>query len=534
MKLSSRWFLVVCALATAPWMTSPAFAQDMDPEAGEGGYSGGKETVCDDKQDNDGDSMTDCADADCFDFPTCQEGGSEERSNERCSDWIDNDGDGLVDCDDSECNGPGITVCSGSADGKRGGALGAGGGAGSPEQDFNLPELQEGMTVDDLIGAYGDKDGERSDELCSDGIDNDGDGRTDCQDFGCRFDTSVSVCAPSPEFRFSIVAGMGAIVDMSDLDNVTGDARFTRVQARALGPIPLIDNSFFLLSMRLERTPRLTFAMFQVPIGHTGHYFQVNSGGGNLSSGLIISLAKQPLLEAPFYLFNAFEQGNGAVAEVGGPITSNNTLRYRAFVAGGSGVSSGNVGGRFFRNDDRNFNYAFGAQLAMNLIGYYDRFDTRYLYTPVPTTLGLQVGAKYDQRSRERYPAGNVLLAFRSGPVIATAETYAKYVWDYEAYQIAWNAMAGVLLWEKNLFLAADVGSYKASEFKKLPVGGFDSELRRPLDEFQFRTALHWYYWRNIGVLTLLYKHDVIEKNPDNPTDPRINREIHLETQFRF
>ncbi|MEZ4257398.1 MAG: hypothetical protein R3A78_17065, partial [Polyangiales bacterium] len=87
---------------------------------------------------------------------------------------------------------------------------------------------------------------------------------------------------------------------------------------------------------------------------------------------------------------------------------------------------------------------------------------------------------------------------------------------------------------EKNLFLAADVGSYKASEFKKLPVGGFDSELRRPLDEFQFRTALHWYYWRNIGVLTLLYKHDVIEKNPDNPTDPRINREIHLETQFRF
>ena len=73
-----------------------------------------RETVCDDRQDQDGDGLADCADADCFSHPHCQAGGSEERTNDACSDWIDNDGDGTDDCDDEDCGASHITVCHGS------------------------------------------------------------------------------------------------------------------------------------------------------------------------------------------------------------------------------------------------------------------------------------------------------------------------------------------------------------------------------------------------------------------------------------
>ncbi|MCZ7681248.1 MAG: hypothetical protein M5U28_21645 [Sandaracinaceae bacterium] len=140
------------------------------------------ETSCDDRQDDDGDGMIDCADADCFEHARCHAGGEEERTDQRCSDWIDNDGDGAVDCEDDDCSAEHITVCRGSWSGR---PAGAGHGAG-PEHE--VPELTGNMSVEDLIGRGSDADGERNDYTCSDGVDNDGDGRTDCQDFGCRFD----------------------------------------------------------------------------------------------------------------------------------------------------------------------------------------------------------------------------------------------------------------------------------------------------------------------------------------------------------
>lgn len=488
------------------------------------------ETACSDGADDDGDSMVDCADADCYKDPYCEAGGSPENNNTVCADWIDNDGDGNVDCDDSECQGRGVTVCEGSADRRNI----RGGGGNQTEVSDDLPELEEGMTVDDLVGSFGDNDGERNDYMCSDGMDNDGDGRVDCADFGCRFDPQVSVCSADPEFRFSVVAGVGYALDISDTDNITQDVSFTRLQVRALGPIPLIDNSFFLLSARLERTPRLTFALFQIPIGDTGHYVNINSGGGSLSSGLIVSAGKRPLLDAPFYLFNAFEQGNGAAIEFSGPITSTKLLRYRLYAAGGSGVFNGNVGGRFFRDDDRNFNWSVGGQLGINIIGYYDRFDTRYLYTPVPTALAFQVGLKYDERSVERYPAANVLGIFQSGPFLAVGETYMKYVLDYDSFQIAWNAQVSALVVPKWFMLAADVGSYYATDFETVPVGGFSSNLPRPLDELQFRAAAHLYFFRNIGILSLLYSETHFEDDPDDADAPELEREIRLEAQYRF
>jgi len=231
------------------------------------------ELICDNRQDEDGDGLADCADADCFSDPRCQAGGSQEQTNDACSDWIDNDGDGAVDCDDDDCTASHITACRGSWQGGAGGSGGGGGGGGD-----EIPELTGDMSVEDLIGNAGDADGERNDYLCSDGVDNDADGRTDCQDFGCRFDPSVTVCTQAPGFRFSVVAGISAgllINETSDFDgdgyteysDPIGDVRVSRLQLRALGAIPLIQNSFFLINLRAERSVRITFAMSSVTCG---------------------------------------------------------------------------------------------------------------------------------------------------------------------------------------------------------------------------------------------------------------------------
>ena len=69
----------------------------------------------------------------------------------------------------------------------------------------DMPEISDGMDPVDMLGKGKDKDGERNDEVCSDGIDNDGDGKIDCADIGCRFDPDVTVCQGNPGMRFSIV-----------------------------------------------------------------------------------------------------------------------------------------------------------------------------------------------------------------------------------------------------------------------------------------------------------------------------------------
>lgn len=495
------------------------------------------ERVCDDREDDDHDSMVDCADADCFADPHCAEGGGEERNDEACSDFVDNDGDGAMDCIDSDCDGPGITVCQGSLHGRS--ASGAGATGAQAGDDTALPELSGDMTVEDLIGRYGDGDGERNDYMCSDGIDNDGDGRTDCQDFGCRFDPQVTVCAGHPSFHFSVVAGVGAQVNLQNIIDDVGqqgdraNVRFSRLQLRVLGPIPMIQDSFFLLSMRLEKSPRLTFAHFQIPVDSSGHYVAINSGSGGLSSGLIISTSKQPLLDPPFYLFNAFEQGNGAALETGGPITSNGRVNFRLFAAGGSGEFNGNVGGAFFRSDDRNFSYSFGGQVGLNLIGHYSRFDSPFLYTEVPLTLAALIGAKYDQRPRERFPAANAMLVFQYQRLLLRVESYTKYILDYGgALQTAWNAQMSLLLWPRHLLLAADTGQFHSQEFD--PSGGFGSTLRRPIGQFEYRVGLHWFWYRNIGVLSAVYRETHLDDNPDRPQDPTLERELQIEAQFRF
>lgn len=423
----------------------------------------------------------------------------------------------------------------------------------------DIPELEGDQSVEDLIGRAGDNDGERNDYLCSDGVDNDNDGRTDCEDFGCRFDPSVTVCTGAPGLRFSVVAGVGASLRINETPDIdrdgfteytepAGDVRFTRVQLRALGPIPFIQNSFFLLSFAAERTPRLTFATFNIPLGDRGHYLSINSGSGGLTTWRVVSTAKMPLLDPPYYLFNAFEQGAGAATEVGGPLTDDNSMRFRLFLSGGSGEFSGNVGGRFFRSEDRNFSYAAGGQLQFNLVGSFDRFDTPYMYTPLPMSLALVVGGRFDQRPVERFAAWNVFGVWRFWHIQLRAESNSRYVLDFDGLQTAWNVQASVLLVPRTLMIAADVGGFFVPlEYDPNVLGtidGFSAQFPEPLEEFQVRGALHWFYFRNIGILSLMYSMRMVCKRvfgdgvcepPDSqPEAPITEHEVRLEAQFRF
>ncbi|MFO7564845.1 MAG: hypothetical protein R6X02_19530 [Enhygromyxa sp.] len=521
------------------------------------------ETECSDGIDNDGDTVYDCGDADCFDHPDCQPDGKPESSNERCSDWIDNDNDGFVDCEDKDCQG--FEVCMGSWDRQLAGQQ-VGGGSGpssSPSTTSPTPGLDltlgEGEVEEDLLGRGADRDGERTDFTCSDGIDNDGDGFIDCADIGCRLGTEVTVCQPAGDIRFSVVARVAqqfgfagpefgdkalipqpsgrdpAAVDPRSAENRNPfNTEFETLQMRVLGEMPFIQNSFFLLSIRAEKTPRLTFATFQVPIKN-GHYVNVNSGGGGLSLELVRSVHKRMMVDPAYYVYNAFEQGNGAAIEFGGPLDKRGRFLYRTFLAGGSGRFAGNVGGTFFPDGNRNFTYSAGAQIHMNLVGYYNRFDSPFLYTPGSTAFTLTFGAKYDQRSQERYPAINVQSVFRYKRFIALGELYGKRELNFKNWQVAYNVQVGVLAVKRRLLLSADFGQYLSTPFEA-PPANLGSDLRRQLQELQYRVAAHIFIWRNVFLAQVVWADRWVERPPSaqipDGTDRRSDLRVLL--MYRF
>lgn len=511
---------------------APAQAQIMSPPMS---AAPSTETNCGDHLDEDRDGLADCADADCFEAPSCEAGGSDENTEAACRDWLDNDGDGSVDCDDQDCQRPEIRACRGSWSGSSSTSSGA-----TPE---DLPELGEGQSLEDLIGTHGDLDGERSDETCADGIDNDLDGQMDCADLGCRFDPSVTVCQSHAGIRFSVVAGGGArlTLNYSADGTYTGNTPLggiTLIQLRALGQIPGIQNSFFLLSARLEDSFRLSFVLFQIPISSRGHYLQMNSGSGTLSSIRIISAARQIMLDPANYLAQAFEQGNGVVLETGGPIDDDGRVRYRLFGAVGSNQFSSSVGGRFFSADDRNFAWTVGGSLQVDIAGHYDRIgDNPYMYTPSPLNISLVAGLKYDTLPNERQLAWHALGIFRFWHFQLRAESYSRYVFDYDAAQTAWNLMGTVLIVPRTLLFAADVGGfYHVSPYHNLPTGSTamtPSGVTYQPEQFQYRAALHWFFYRNIGILSLVYS-ETQREHVATALSPDIERVIRIESRFRF
>ncbi len=518
-----------------PAAQSPAGTTDVAPSA--------KETNCKDRIDNDADSVTDCADADCYDDAACKPTGTPETTNSLCSDFIDNDADGAIDCDDLECQREGITACQGSWKGAAS-AVAQPAAQTSTPLPTDVPELGQGFSVEELVGKFGDKDGERDDVVCSDGVDNDHDGRVDCADYGCRFDPSVSVCAGNPGLRFSIVSQLSQYHYFQTPDDRTpeNDTRISALQLRALGPIRGIQNSFFLISMRAERTPRVTFAMFQIHIGNMGHYLNLNTGGGSLSAGLITSIAKNPMIDPPYYLYSAFEQGNGAALDIGGPIDPMGIVTARVFVGGGSGTWNGVVGGRYYSDDNRNFTYSVGTQAIFNIAGRYTRFDTNFLYTPVPLTAAVVLGGKYDRRATERYPAGNGQIVFRYGRFLAFTEGYVKRELEFDSTQGAFNVTGGFLVWPKHIYVSADFGRYISGNLQSAPQQMTDAgaDVRKQRDEQLVRGAVHWYFYQNVGVLSLLYRHRDVKATRDANLDVLDSKSAYKEregriiVQFRF
>ncbi|MBM4279418.1 MAG: hypothetical protein FJ137_01200 [Deltaproteobacteria bacterium] len=473
-----------------------------------------KETNCTDHEDNDGDTVYDCGDTDCDAEPHCKPDGKPEGTNERCSNWIDDDGDGLIDCEDQECKLSQITVCKGSWQGDLDGSGGDGVSA----------------TVEGPDGETGG---------------------------GARRVYTGDVEQPDSEggvgfvgIRFGVVAAVQQLLTTTNAADpyeyqARIDTRFDTLQLRAFGALPLLEDSFFLLSMSASQSPRITFAMFQFPLGQ-GHYVNINSGGSTLSAQPLVSAAKRPLLDTPRYLLVGFDQFLDAGVEVNGPVILN-LMRYRVFAGGGNGLF-GDFGGRSFEDASINPTFTTGAQLWFTPIGIYNRFDSPFLFRPVPTALAFAVGGKYEQREQERFPAAHAVAVFRTGHFAVTGESYNKTEINYGSVQSANYLQLGWLAVPETIFLAADVGHFWTSGFGGLTdltgletagdLGAVPNRLKRQQNQVQARAAAHWFFWRQNGVLTARYVFDSADPVPLGPqadrTFPVITHEALVQAQLRF
>jgi hypothetical protein len=162
----------------------------------------GSNPACTNGLDDDDDGFVDCDDISCKDVGAC----AKERSNFACSDGIDNDGDagmadGGVDCADKDCQGEGIVVCNGSIpanplplpsdwksliDAECSNDADDDGNMFSDCGDFGCSKSFEGSVCLNLAA-------EVSTTLCADGLDNDADGKADCEDPDCQRE-GVVVC----------------------------------------------------------------------------------------------------------------------------------------------------------------------------------------------------------------------------------------------------------------------------------------------------------------------------------------------------
>ena len=167
--------------------------------------------ICDNGTDDDGDSLVDCLDVDCAGTVGC--------ATENCSDGIDNDGDGRVDCADPVCSGPPVAdpactpeLCDNGVDDDGDGRIDCvdpecafDPSCGSEnctngvddDGDFRIDCLDPNCFWDPACGGAGDDDDDDDDdggipgiggiftENCINNIDDDGDGRVDCDDLSC-------------------------------------------------------------------------------------------------------------------------------------------------------------------------------------------------------------------------------------------------------------------------------------------------------------------------------------------------------------
>jgi hypothetical protein len=167
---------------------------------------------CHDDADGDGDGLVDCADPDCDRVPRCQEDCDDgvddngaglvdcedgdcvyaDACEERCANGVDDDGDGLVDCEDARCAVAAVCaeVCTNGVDDDGDGDVDcddlscAGTLACStlcPEifADARDPRCPGGVCEPDCVTPLA--------EVCDNGVDDNDDGRVDCDDVTCTW-----------------------------------------------------------------------------------------------------------------------------------------------------------------------------------------------------------------------------------------------------------------------------------------------------------------------------------------------------------
>ncbi len=158
--------------------------------------------ICADSIDNDGNGLTDCADAACADTTDCLPPAAEI-----CGDGIDNDSNGLTDCSDPECMGtgscppPAVEICGDGLDNNGDGLLDCADPLCSASTSCLHENCTDGIDNDanglidcaDPACASTSKCLAPPVEICDDGLDNDANGMVDCADGKCA---SKSICAP--------------------------------------------------------------------------------------------------------------------------------------------------------------------------------------------------------------------------------------------------------------------------------------------------------------------------------------------------
>jgi hypothetical protein len=181
--------------------------------------------ICGDGLDNDCNGLADCADPACYMaagcctpsstrscYPgpggtegvgvcaagteTCSASGTPGKctgavvpSTEVCGDGLDNNCNGLTDCADPACAGKGTCCAAGATQSCYTGPAGTSG----------VGRCKAGTaTCDSTTGSFGTCVGQvlPSTENCSDGIDNDCNGQTDCADPACSLNAACNACHP--------------------------------------------------------------------------------------------------------------------------------------------------------------------------------------------------------------------------------------------------------------------------------------------------------------------------------------------------
>jgi hypothetical protein len=214
----------------------------------DGGVAQTAETVCNDGRDNDCDGLIDCAETacagqSCGNFGrtcvgtncTCVvDGGTVQSSETLCSDGRDNDCNGLTDCADTACGG--LACATGRI---------CRSGVCTCLLDGGVPQLTETSCSD---GVDNDCDGKVDcadsdcagssscrEYNCGDGLDNDGDGLIDCADPDCF----VRSCSKSNTASFCCAVSDAGCVDVGTDTRNCGQCGFACAQGAACTPLTL-------------------------------------------------------------------------------------------------------------------------------------------------------------------------------------------------------------------------------------------------------------------------------------------------------